>query len=233
MRIALFTLVAVAAAAALAQVPGGSSTPPSLAVPLDGGPDAPLDGGLAFPFDGGSNVPSGAPEAQGRTAPRPPRVSPDAPGTMRAVDPATSSADRGAPQGSSQEVAELRGRVAALEQQIQQRTDEREQLELVNQQLAALRAQLADAEQKVQAQAEQQQAMRENAEQAVNLLAQAQAQLAAGSSNVAEALSAAETALSGQARLDVAAARQALAHDDLYNARRLLAAALSQARAGH
>ena len=67
--------------------------------------------------------------------------------------------------------------------------------------------------------------------QALDLLRNAQAMLAIGSSDgVDEKLANAETALSGRTRLDVEAAREALANEDLFLARQYLAAALAERR---
>jgi hypothetical protein len=68
--------------------------------------------------------------------------------------------------------------------------------------------------------------------EALDALRQAEALLAGGNSDgVDDQLSRAEAALSGRTRLDVEAAREALARSDLYPARQYLAAALAERRA--
>lgn len=67
--------------------------------------------------------------------------------------------------------------------------------------------------------------------QALDVLRQAEASLAAGDSDgVDDELARAEEALSGRTRRDVDAAREALARSDLYPARWYLAAALAENR---
>jgi len=82
-----------------------------------------------------------------------------------------------------------------------------------------------------QAAAEQEDAQRAATLRALETLRYAERMLATGNSDgVDDELANAEAALSGRTRLDVEAAREALANEDLYPARQYLAAALAERR---
>jgi hypothetical protein len=91
--------------------------------------------------------------------------------------------------------------------------------------------QAADEESRRQGEAEQEAERHAATLEALGTLRQAETQLATGNSDgVDDELSRAEEALSGRTRLDVEAAREALARSDLYPAREYLAAALAERR---
>ena len=229
MRVSLpIGIVAGLALSALAQVPGKSSSDQSdISGNPDGGPvAAPLDGGLPTPFDGGQGSIKGRPPARSGRAPRA-----DPPGVLRAEVSDGGSLDAGVsrPRASDLELQALRVRVSALERQVQQAQQQGDEFARVTDQLEALRAQVADAESRRQVEQQQAVARRADAEEALNLLSQAQEVLAGGNgAGLGETLDRAERALSGQARADVAAAKVALGRNDLFAARQYLAAALTE-----
>jgi len=185
----------------------------------DGPVDAPPSGSLraapgapAAPFEG--NAPS-QPQG-GARLPRSEAASSDAPNA------AMPSAGAALPPPSGQ---------AALQQLVVQSRQENEQLGWINGQLAARRLQAYEEEWRRQAAAEQEEAQRAATLQALDTLRYAERMLAIGNSDgVDDQLVNAEAALSGRTRLDVAAAREALANEDLYPARQYLAAALAERR---
>jgi hypothetical protein len=121
--------------------------------------------------------------------------------------------------------------IAALEQLVEQSRQASEQLQQINDQLQAQRQQAADKEAQRQADAEQEAEQHAATLEALGTLRRAQYRLAIGNSDgVDDALSRAEAALSGRTLLDVEAAREALAREDLYPARQFLAAALEERR---
>ena len=121
--------------------------------------------------------------------------------------------------------------VAPLQQLVVQSRQENEQLGWINGQLAARRLQAYEEEWRRQAMAEQEAAQQAATLQALETLRYAERMLAIGNSDgVDDQLVNAEAALSGRTRLDVAAAREALANEDLYPARQYLAAALAERR---
>ena len=125
--------------------------------------------------------------------------------------------------------------VAPLQQLVVQSDLENEQLGWIANQLAALRLQAYQEEWRRQearpAAAEQEDAQQAATLQALDSLRYAERMLAIGNSDgVDDELANAETALSGRTRLDVEAARDALANEDLYPARQYLAAALAERR---
>jgi len=98
-------------------------------------------------------------------------------------------------------------------------------------QVTLLRQELADEEARRQDERAVQTARHTLTLQALDILRQAQASLATGASDgVDDELARAEAALSGRTRLDVEAAREALARSDLLPARQYLAAALAENR---
>jgi hypothetical protein len=122
--------------------------------------------------------------------------------------------------------------VAALQQLVAQSRQENEQLAQIDNQLTAQEQQMARAESRRQSEALQNAAQHSATLASLGTLRLAEAVLASGSSDgVDDELSTAESALSGRTRLDVDAAREALARGDLYQAGLYLVAALGQRRA--
>jgi hypothetical protein len=121
--------------------------------------------------------------------------------------------------------------VAALQQLVVQSRQASEQLGQIDDHLVELWQQAADEESWRQDEAEQEAAQHAATLEALAILRQAETLLATGNSDgVDDELSRAEEALSGRTRLDVEAAREALARSDLYPAREYLAAALAERR---
>jgi hypothetical protein len=121
--------------------------------------------------------------------------------------------------------------VAALQQLVAQSRQESEQLRQIDDHLAALRQLAADEEARRQDEADQEAAQHAATLEALGTLRQAEALLATGNwDGVDDELGRAEAALSGRTRLDVEAAREALARSDLFPARQYLAAALAERR---
>ncbi len=109
---------------------------------------------------------------------------------------------------------------------------ETEQLGPVEDQLVQLRQQLAAEEAQRQEEKTEEAAQHAATLEALDALRQAEASLATGDADgVDEELAGAEAALSGRTRLDIEAAREALARSDLMPARQFLAAALAERRA--
>jgi hypothetical protein len=123
------------------------------------------------------------------------------------------------------------GRAAYLQQLVAEARQQNEQLSEIHDQLAAQQEQAAEAESERQAEAEQQSAEHAATLRALDTLRHAEAMLAIGNSDgVDDELANASTALWGRTRLDVDAAREALANEDLFLARQYLAAALAERR---
>jgi len=121
--------------------------------------------------------------------------------------------------------------VKYLRQMVRQLQQENEQLGALDDEVAGLRQQEADRDQEQQAEAEEEFAQHAATLQALDTLRQADEMLAAGNwEGVDDELADAEAALSGRTRLEVEAAREALAREDLYPARQHIAAALAQRR---
>ncbi|MDP9001749.1 MAG: hypothetical protein M3O46_16740 [Myxococcota bacterium] len=126
----------------------------------------------------------------------------------------------------------LDNEATALRQLVAQLRQRSELLEQVNEELTALRRHAASEESRRQGEAEQKVARRAAIRAALGTLRQAEARLATGNSDgVDESLSSAEAALAGGARLDVEAARAALARGDLFQAGQYLAVVLTARRA--
>ena len=123
------------------------------------------------------------------------------------------------------------GRAAYLQQLVAEARQQNEQLSEIHDQLAAQQEQAAEAESERQAEVEEQSAEHAATLRALDTLRRAEAMLAFGNSDgVADELANASTALWGRTRLDVDAAREALANEDLFLAREYLAAALAERR---
>jgi hypothetical protein len=123
------------------------------------------------------------------------------------------------------------GRAAYLQQLVTEARQQNEQLSEIHDQLAAQQQQAAEAESERQAEAEAESAQHAATLRALDTLRRAEAMLAIGSSDgVDDELANASTALWGRTRLDVDAAREALANEDLFLARQYLAAALAERR---
>ena len=197
-----------------------------------GASDAEPGGGASAQESPGGDTLDG--EATRRTLrERAPRILGDPPGKVR-VSSGETRADAGPPPENraqveklEQQVGELRGRTAALETQLARSQGQAALLQRLNDQMVDLRTQIA-AESERKAQAEQAQAaQRQQVQDAVSGLVSAQQILAGGSADVAYALNQAEAAFEGDARRDVAAARQALQNRDLAAARYYLGAAVA------
>jgi hypothetical protein len=194
----------------------------------------PVGGASAQESPGGGNLRGEA--TRPTTRERAPRILGDPPGKVRISSAETTPADAGQPPENraqvdklEQQVGELRGRTAALEAQLARSQGQAAQLQRINDQMAELRAQIA-AESQRKAQAEEAQAaQRQQVQEAVSGLVSAQQILAGGSADVSDALSQAEAAFEGDAKRDVAAARQALQNRDLAAARYYLGAAVAHA----
>jgi len=140
--------------------------------------------------------------------------------------PADGPMSEDAPDASEVQAAPLPppARGAALQELVAQSRQE-------NEQLAELRQQLAAEESRRQDEATQEAEQHAARLEALDTLRQAEASLATGDSDgVDDKLVRAETALSGRTRLDVEAAREALARSDLFPAREYLVAALAENR---
>jgi hypothetical protein len=121
--------------------------------------------------------------------------------------------------------------VKYLRQMVRELQQENEQLGALDDEVAGLRQQEADRDQEQEAEAEEEFAQHAATLQALDTLRQADQMLAAGNwEGVDDELADAEAALSGRTRLEVEAAREALAREDLYPARQHIAAALAQRR---
>jgi hypothetical protein len=118
-----------------------------------------------------------------------------------------------------------------LRQMVTQLKEENAQLGVLDLQVGALRQQVAEQEWEAQAEAADQSAQHAATLEALDMLRDAEARLQIGDwEGVDDELAAAETALYGRTRLEVDAAREALAREDLYPARQHIAAALAQRR---
>jgi hypothetical protein len=122
-------------------------------------------------------------------------------------------------------------RAAYLQDLVAQARQQNEQLAEIDDELAAQRRQAAQKEARRQAEARQESAQQAATLQALDTLRRAEAMLAFGNSDgVDDQLANASRALWGRTRLDVDAAREALANEDLFLARQYLAAALAERR---
>jgi hypothetical protein len=141
------------------------------------------------------------------------------------------AADAGAASPSTTVVPASEAQVAALQQLVAQSQQESYQLGQIDGELMALRQRAANEESRRQYEADQMAAQHAATLEALGILRQAEELLATGNSDgVDEQLGRAEAALAGRTRLDVEAAREALARSDLYPARQYLAAALAERR---
>jgi len=123
------------------------------------------------------------------------------------------------------------GRAAYLQELVAQAREENEQLSEIDDQLVARRRQAAEEESERQTEAKQESAQQAATLQALDILRRAEAMLAFGNSDgVDDERANVSTALWGRTRLDVEAARGALASEDLFLARQYLAAALAETR---
>ena len=131
---------------------------------------------------------------------------------------------------AADEMAQLRSRSAALEQQLlQARADaQTEQMWQLNGQVAALREQLAQDQARREAVAVRTQQARELTQQAVSALSDAQYQLALGNSDVLDTLEFAFPALPFPAQEAVQYARESVEREDLADARYWLSVAISE-----
>jgi chromosome segregation ATPase len=159
----------------------------------------------------------------------------DPPGRLRAFGSSDggviAQSDAGA-DDLRREVAQLRARISALEQDRGQLQQQSQQLGEVVRQLQELRGQLADGESRRQAEGQREQAHREEVQTGVTALQQAQAMLAGGDASVDAQLTQAQAAFPPQAQKDIAAARGALQNRDLSAARAYLSSAIAHAQQG-
>ncbi len=219
MKIALAAMVT--ALTALGVVLATTSREPQVSGQFPAGPvDAPPSGSL--------RAASGAPAAPlESSAPSQPQGGARLPRS----EPASSDAPNAAMPPAGVVLPPPDSQVAPLQQLVVQSRQENEQLGWINGQLAARRLQAYEEEWRRQAMAEQEAAQQAATLQALETLRYAERMLAIGNSDgVDDQLANAEAALSGRTRLDVAAAREALANEDLYPARQYLAAALAERR---
>ena len=108
---------------------------------------------------------------------------------------------------------------------------ESEQLRAAEDQLAQMQLQVAAEESQRREEQTEEAAQHAATIESLDVLREAEASLATGDSDgIDEELVRAEEALSGRTRLDVEAAREALAREDLLPAREMLAAALAENR---
>jgi hypothetical protein len=123
------------------------------------------------------------------------------------------------------------GRAAYLQELVSQARQQNEQLTRIDDELAAQRRQAAQEEAQRQAEAQEESAQQAATLQALDTIRHVEWRLAFGNSDgVDDELANASIALWGRTRLDVDAARQALANEDLFLARQYLAAALAERR---
>ena len=183
----------------------------------------------AGPMDAPSvGSPQEAPAAQSASIEGAPALPPQAGTGLPHSDP-TSQAPAGAAAPSVPPPPD--GRAAYLQQLIAEARQQNEQLSEIHDQLAAQQEQAAEAESERQAEAEEASAQHAATLRALDILRRAEEMLAFGNSDgVDDELANASTALWGRTRLDVDAAREALANEDLFLARQYLAAALAERR---
>jgi len=183
--------------------PSDASSQPALAAM-----SAPLEGDAPSPPQAGTGLPSSGPagsDAPPSASPAPPSVPPGPP--------------------------RPEGRAAYLQELVAQARQQNDQLAEIQDQLAARQQQAAEKESERQAQAQEESAQHAATLRALDILRRAEAMLAFGNSDgVDDELANASTALWGRTRLDVEAAREALANEDLFLAREYLTAALAERR---
>jgi hypothetical protein len=159
----------------------------------------------------------------------------DPPGKLRHA-----SADAGADAGPAdagpdevhRELQTLRARIEVLEQERAQSQMTAQQLQQLTLEVQQIRQQLADAQARRVADEQQRQAQEDAVQSGVDTLVAAQQRLVSGDASIDAELDRAQASFSGQALQDVQAAREALRNKDLAQARRLLSAAIDDARAG-
>jgi len=167
---------------------------------------------------------------------RPVLLGTDPPGRLRpaSADAGTDGGTRDAgPDEVHRELERLRTRLDALEQdRVRAAEQTAQQLQQLSAEVQQLRQQIADAETRRDAE-EQQRAARSAAVQAgVEAVSAAQQRLATGDASIESELDRAQASFTGQALLDVQAAREALRNRDILRARALLGAAAIDAQAG-
>jgi len=159
------------------------------------------------------------------------RISTVAPDAGASADNGAGNDAGGRQTTSSADTDELRRRISTLEQRVAAASDQRQELERLNQQIADLKQQLTQMEaQRVTAQEQvQQQAVesRTKTQQAVSTLQAAQQALTNGNGDVAGTLSSVAPSLPPAAQRELAAAQEALGSKDLYAARAHIAAAIA------
>lgn len=201
------------------------------------GPVADLLSGseAAAPLGGLENGPTSSPQGGG-PLPRGEQVNCDPPdAAMPPVLARVPAADEPPPDAALARAAAILSpsddRPAALQQLVAQSRQNGEQLAQIDDQLAALRQQAANVGLQQKREAEQRAARHVATLAALGTLRQAQSLLLTGNSDgVDDDLSNAEAALAGRTRLDVDAAREALARGDLFQAGQYLAAAQAERR---
>ena len=213
---------------------------------------------LAVPQSGPAGA-AGSHEATGEAASAPPQVSPPArdgglgvwipsdggpiclgepPGSIlrpeeeaparESVSTASAEPPDGGPAADG--MAQLRSRIAALEQQLVRARADSQTLQLwqLNGQVAALRGQLAQDQARREAEAVRRQQAREWTQEAISALSDAQYQLALGNSQVLYTLESASRALPFPAQEAVQYACEAVEREDLAEARYWLSVAISE-----
>ena len=133
--------------------------------------------------------------------------------------------------GAAQAVQPPDEHVAALQRLVAQSQQETDLLAQIDEQLAAMRQQAANEESQRLSEAEQAATQHAATLEALGILRRSEALLATGNwDGVDDELAVAEASLSGRTLLDVEAARESLAREDLFATRQYLAAALAERR---
>ena len=201
---------------AFARSSAGPIDAPSVGSPQEAAAaqSASIEGAPASPPQAGTGLPRSEPTSHGPTVAAAPSVPP----------PPTVPPSPSVPPPPD-------GRAAYLQQLVAEAREQNEQLSEIHDQLAMQQEQAAEAESERQAEVEEQSAEHAATLRALDTLRRAEAMLAFGNSDgVADELANASTALWGRTRLDVDAAREALANEDLFLARQYLTAALAERR---
>jgi TolA-binding protein len=167
---------------------------------------------------------------------RPIYLGTDPPGRLRpaSADAGTDGgpADAG-PDEVHRELQQLKTRLDRLEQERQMAAQQTaQQIQQLAAEVQQLRQQIADAEARRETEEQQRAARRASMQAGVDAVGAAQQRLTSGDTSIEAELDRAQASFTGQALLDVQAAREALRNRDLLRARALLGAAALDAQAG-
>jgi TolA-binding protein len=167
---------------------------------------------------------------------RPVLLGTDPPGRLRPASATDGGIDGGADAGPDElrrELQQLRTRLDVLEQERLRVTQQTaEQLQQLSAEVQQIRQQLADAQARREGEDQQREAQRLGVQVGTQAIAAAQQRLAGGDYGVEADLDRAETSLTGRARQDIQAARDALRNRDLVRARQLHSGGVLDARGG-